>query len=150
ETLVFISFIASTLCQAAQPQPLSDSTLAGIVFEQRLNQQLSLGLAFRDEEWNPVKLGDCFTRKPVILVLGYYECPMLCTLALNGLVESLQDMKWSVGKEFDLLCVSISPTENAALAAAKKRTYLRRYARSGAAEGWHFLTGGDPAIRQLA
>jgi protein SCO1/2 len=148
-TLILL-FFASVVCRGAQTQPLSDSALAKIVFEQRLNQQLSLNLEFQNEENKSVKLRDYFTRKPVILVLGYYECPMLCTLGLNGLVESLQDMKWSIGKEFDVLCASISPSENSALAAAKKRTYLRRYGRAGAAQGWHFLTGAEPAVREIA
>ena len=148
--LFLFFFAACTFCQAAQPHPLSDNELAKITFEQKLNQQLSLNLEFRDEEGKSVELRQFLAKKPVILVLGYYECPMLCTLALNGLVESLQDMKWSIGKEFDVLCVSISPSENSTLAAAKKRTYLRRYGRSGAAEGWHFLTGSENAIKQLA
>lgn len=150
--LLFVLFFLTTanFSQAAPAQPLTDSTLSKIIFEQRLNQELSLNLEFRDEENRPVKLKQYFNKKPVILVLGYYECPMLCTLEINGLVEALQDMKWSIGKEFDLLCVSISPAESPALAASKKRTYLRRYARDGAAGGWHFLTGRDPEIRQLA
>jgi protein SCO1/2 len=75
---------------------------------------------------------------------------MLCTLVLNGLIEGLQQMKWSIGREFDVICVSINPLETPTLAAAKKRTYLKRYARSGAAEGWHFLTGPESSIRRLA
>jgi len=148
---LFLMFFAGcVVCRAAQTKPLSDSALAKIVFEQKLNQQLSLNLEFQNEESKSVRMRDYFAKKPMILVLGYYECPMLCTLGLNGLVESLQDMKWSIGKEFDVLCVSISPTEHSALAAAKKRTYLRRYGRSGAVQGWHFLTGTEPAIKQLA
>jgi len=149
-TMCLLAFAVANFCRAAAPQPLSDSALAKIVFEQKLDKHLSLNLEFRDEENGSVKLAKYFAKKPVILVLGYYECPMLCTLALNGLVESLQDMKWSIGREFDVLCVSISPGETSALAAAKKRTYLRRYGRSGASEGWHFLTGHEPAIEQLA
>jgi protein SCO1/2 len=75
---------------------------------------------------------------------------MLCTFVLNGLVEGLQDLKWHVGDEFDVINVSINPQEGATLAAAKKQTYLKRYGRSGAAGGWHFLTGKEPEIRSLA
>jgi protein SCO1/2 len=75
---------------------------------------------------------------------------MLCTLVLNGLTESLQDLKWTIGKEFEVVNVSINPCEMPALAAAKKHSYLTRYGRSGAARGWHFLTADEPAIRRLA
>ncbi len=131
-------------------QSLPDETLAQIRFDQKLNTQISLNLSFRDEDGKQVRLGQYFGHKPVLLVLGYYECPMLCTLVLNGMVESAADMKWSIGREFEVVNLSINPRETAALAAAKKRTYLKRYGRSGAAQGWHFLTGDEPAIRQLA
>jgi protein SCO1/2 len=75
---------------------------------------------------------------------------MLCTLVLNGMVESAADMKWSIGREFEVLDVSINPEETPALAAAKKRSYVKRYGRSEAAQGWHFLTGNKAAIQQLA
>ena len=131
-------------------QPLSDEALTQIRFDQKIDARISLDLPFRDEAGNPVTLRRYFGKKPVLLVLGYFECPMLCTLVLNGLVESAADMKWSIGKEFDVVDVSICPSETAALASAKKRTYLKRYGRSGAAAGWHFLTADAPAIRQLA
>src|ERR1035437_996118 len=129
---------------------LSDTALVQISFEQKLNSQVSLDLPFRDESGRAVRLGDYFRHQPVILVLGYYGCPMLCTLVLNGLVESLQDLKLDMGKQFQVVNVSIDLTEKPELAAAKKRTYLKRYGRHGAAEGWHFLTGDVAAIRTLA
>src|SRR5207302_151037 len=86
----------------------------------------------------------------VVLVLGYYQCPMLCTLVLNGLVESAADMKWSIGREFEVVDVSIDPNESPAMAAAKKRSYLKRYGRPVAAGGWHFLTGNEGTVRRLA
>jgi protein SCO1 len=134
----------------ANAQSLSDSTLASIAFEQKLNTLVSPALAFRDEDGQQVRLGQYFGQKPVILVLGYYECPMLCTLVLNGMVESAADIKWSIGREFEVINVSINPRENPMLAAAKKRSYVKRYGRSGAAQGWHFLTGEEASIRQLA
>jgi len=84
-----------------------------------------------------------------VLVLGYFQCPMLCTLTLNGLVQAMEDMKWSAGKEFDIVDVSIDPHETAALALAKKHSYVKRYGRTGADAGWHFLTGDESAIRAL-
>ena len=131
-------------------QSLTGDQLSQIRFDQKLNSQISLALPFRDETGKTVALGDYFGKKPVVLVLGYYQCPMLCTLTFNGMVESMEDMKWSIGKEFDVIHVSIDPKETSELAAAKKQTYLKRYGRAGAADGWHFLTGDEPNIRKLA
>lgn len=128
----------------------TEQDLVQIRFDQKLNQQLTLDLPFRDESGHAVRLGKYFSKRPVILVLGYYECPMLCTLVLNGLVEGLQDMKWSIGREFDVVDVSINPAENYRLAANKKRAYLKSYGRASAAEGWHFLTGDESSVRRLA
>lgn len=127
-------------------QSLIDNQLSRISFDQMLNAQISLDLPFRDENGKTVTLRDYFGQKPVVLVLGYYECPMLCTLTFNGMVESMEGMKWTIGKQFNVVHVSINPKETPELAAAKKQTYLRRYARSGAATGWHFLTGDEPNI----
>jgi protein SCO1/2 len=129
---------------------LPDDTLTRIRFDQRLNVQVSRDLPFRDETGKVVKLGDCFGQKPVILVLGYYSCPMLCNLVLNGLVETLLELKGDVGSRFTVIDVSIDPSEGPELAATKKRTYLKRYGRRGADAGWHFLTGEEPAIKKLA
>lgn len=145
--LLAACFWVSSACFA---QPLSDDALTQIRFDQKLNVQVSSDLLFHDEEGRAVRLGQYFGRKPVVLVLGYYECPMLCSLVLNGMVASMQDVKWSIGREFDVLNVSIDPHETPALAAAKKRNYLKSYGRPGAADGWHFLTGDDAAIHQLA
>jgi protein SCO1/2 len=109
-----------------------------------------LDLPFVDETGRAVRLGDYFGEKPVVLVLGYYGCPMLCTLVLNGLVETMEGMKWRVGNEFEVVNVSINPQELPALAAAKRQSYLKRYGRAGAENGWHFLTGKEPEIQTLA
>ncbi|SPE50302.1 Electron transport protein SCO1/SenC [Verrucomicrobia bacterium] len=147
--LVLLAFLFNLASRAAA-QSLPDQALAQIRFEQKLNSPVSATLSFQDEDGKPVRLGQYFGRKPLLLVLGYYECPMLCTLVLNGMVESAADMKWSIGQEFEVVNVSINPDETPALAAAKKRTYLKRYGRPAAVAGWHFLTGNDASIRQLA
>jgi protein SCO1/2 len=134
----------------ARAETLTDSRLAEIKFDQKLNEKISLDLHFRDEDGKDVRLGDYFSNKPVILVLGYYGCPMLCTLVLNGMVEGLQDIRWSIGKEYDVINVSINPHETPSLAAAKKRSYLKSYGRPNAEAGWHFLTGESEAIQRLA
>jgi protein SCO1/2 len=124
--------------------------LRGVGFNQRLDAQLPLDLEFKDETGNIVKLGRYFGHeKPVILVLAYFRCPMLCTEVLNGLVRALLDIPFTIGREFEVLTISFDPRETPELAAAKKQTYVERYARPGAAEGWHFLTGSAEAIQRL-
>jgi protein SCO1/2 len=124
-------------------------TLRDVGFDQRLNEQLPLNLVFKDEAGRSIQLGDYFDGKPVILVLAYYRCPMLCTQVLNGLVRALLDIPFEVGKEFNVVTVSFDPRETPELAAAKKKTYLERYGRPGAEDGWHFLTGEPDSIRRL-
>jgi protein SCO1/2 len=125
------------------------SLLQGIGIDQRLNEQVPLDLQFRDEAGKTVTLGDYFGKKPVILSLVYFGCPMLCTMAENGLLHSLQEVKFSVGDQFDVLTVSFDPHDNAELAAAKKAVYVGLYGRKGADRGWHFLTGDEASIQQL-
>src|SRR5206468_1757581 len=143
-----LCLFASTLLTCAQT--LSDRDLSQIGFDQKLGASISPELVFRNEQGQSVKLGDYLGKKPVILVLGYYQCPMLCSLLLNGMVEGLEDLKWSIGREFNVLNVSINPRENAALAIAKKQAYLKRYGRAEAIRGWNFLTGDEAAIHTLA
>ena len=111
---------------------------------------MPLGLSFVDEGGHTVSLGDYFGEKPVVLALVYYECPMLCTQVLNGLLRSLKVLAFSVGEEFEVVTVSIDPEETAALAAAKKREYTGKYRRDTGSRGWHFLTGPNEQIEQLA
>lgn len=138
------------LVQAQRSSANLPAALRSVGLEQRLNTQLPLGLRFRDETGQPVQLRHYFTDQPVILTLGYYECPMLCPLVLQGLVRSLRALTLTAGKEFTVLSVSIDPEERPALAAATKHTYLRRYQRPEAEQGWHFLTGDAAAIHTLA
>ena len=123
--------------------------LRDIRIEQRLNAQVPLDLAFSDETGRTVQLKEYFGSKPVILVLAYYDCPMLCTLVLNGLTSSLTDLRFNVGHEFSVVTVSFDPREKPPLAAAKKEVYVRRYGREGASAGWHFLTGDEANIKRL-
>jgi protein SCO1/2 len=150
----FISLALPLAClltfSTSQAQSLPDATLTQIRFDQKPNAQVSIDLAFVDESGKQVRLRQYFGSKPVVMVLGYYECPMLCTLVLNGFMQGAEDMKWSIGREFDVVSISISPSETPALASAKQRAYVRRYGRAGSAQGWHFLTGNETQIRQLA
>ena len=123
--------------------------LSRIAIEQRLNAQVPLDIPFVDETGRHVRLGDFFGKRPVILALVYYECPMLCTQVLNGLVTALGVMNFEPGREFDVVAVSFNPKEGPGLASQKKANYLERYGRAHTAPGWHFLTGTEPSIRRL-
>ena len=113
---------------------------------QHLNQQLPLDAAFVDETGKPVKLGDYFGKKAAILALVYYTCPMLCSEEMNGLTSSLEMVKLTPGKDFDVVIVSIDPSDSPEQAAKSKALYVKRYGRPETAGGWHFLTGQRPAI----
>lgn len=144
--------LAGATAAGAEDARLADgrpAILRDVAYEQHLNEQLPLDATFRDETGQPVRLGHYFGSKPVVLTLVYYECPMLCTVILNGLVQSLDRLQFSAGNEFDIVTISFDPTETPTLAAAKKETYLERYKRPGAAAGWHFLTGDEPSIRRV-
>ena len=126
--------------------------VTGVGIDQKLNEQLPLDLVFKDENGGDVKLGDYFGKKPVVLSLVYYQCPMLCNQVLNGMVTAFKVMTFQPGQEFEVVTVSFDPRENATLAAAKKNTYvnyLPEARRAGAARGWHFLTGDEASIKRL-
>ena len=142
--------LAGLLATAARGQNFTDDISSKAGLDQKLNAQVPLNLNFRDETGRAVRLGDYFGKKPVILVLAYYECPNLCTLVLNALLTSAQDLKFDAGKDYEIVVVSFDPHETATLALAKKRTYTQRYGRPQDAGGWHFLTGEEPAIAQVA
>lgn len=118
--------------------------------EEKIGAQVPLDLEFRDEEEKPITLRECIVGKPTIFVPMYYRCPKLCNIILEKLLEALRDMpQYSVGKEFNVLCVSFDPKEHSALAKQKKATTLGVYGRPNAEGGWRFLTGTKPAITEL-
>jgi protein SCO1 len=124
--------------------------LKDVGVDQKLNESIPLNLQFTDENGKPVELRQYFGSKPVVLSLVYYNCPMLCTQVLNGLERSLKELSLNIGKDYTVVTVSIDPSETHVLAAAKQQLYTGMYGRPGAAQGWHFLTGADPQIKQLA
>ncbi|MBV9876177.1 MAG: SCO family protein [Verrucomicrobia bacterium] len=122
-----------------------------IRFEQRLNQIVATDEHFIDEQGNSVRLDQYFHQRPVILTLGYYQCPMLCGVVLNAFVQGLQDLPPSLAKrDFNFIFVSIDPNEGSGVAKNKLDNYLRRYGWAPAAQQWHFLTGAEAAIKRLA
>ena len=123
--------------------------LENVGIEQHLDAQVPPDLTFVDDAGNPVKLGDYYGRKPLILNLVYYNCTMLCGEALAGLSSAMRLVKFDVGNEFDVITVSFDPRETPEMAAAKKKDYVGRYGRANAAAGWHFLTGQADSINAL-
>jgi protein SCO1/2 len=126
-------------------QPLT--MLIGI--DQNLGVQVDSNVTLRDEHGNEVRLGDFLGSRPVILMPVYYECPMLCSMQLNGLVAAMHVLPFTPGKEFEIVTFSIDPNETPDLALAKKEHYIRDYGRPNADRGWHFLTGNIEAIHKL-
>jgi protein SCO1/2 len=120
--------------------------LKGVQVNQHLNQQLPLNASFVDDHGQTVKLGDYFGKRPAILTMVYFNCPMLCSEELDGLTGALEMVKLVPGKDFDVIVISIDPSEGPELAAKKKAFYLKRYGHPETANGWHFLTGQKPEI----
>ena len=142
---------APVLMSPALPSGLPKA-LTGVGIDQKLNEQLPLDLVFRNENGEDVKLGSYFGKKPVVLSLVYYQCPMLCNQVLNGMVTAFKVMAFKPGQEFEVVTVSFDPRETPALAASKKKTYvdyLPEAKRAGAASGWHFLTGDEASIKRI-
>ncbi len=125
------------------------AALGGVGINQRLNQQIPLDLYFRDTSGKRVQLGSYFGKKPVILSLVYFNCPMLCSLEEHGLLDALKQMRLNVGNQFNVITVSFDPHDTPAVAARKRSLYLSLYKRRSAANGWHFLTGDEASIAAL-
>jgi protein SCO1 len=124
--------------------------LTGVGIDQLLNNPIPLNLKFRDETGQSVALSSYFGKKPVILSLVYYTCPMLCTMAENGLLNALRDVKFNIGEQFEVVTLSIDPTDTPEAAMGKKAVYVGLYGRPGSKQGWHFLVGDETSIRTLA
>ncbi len=155
--LAALALMALPTLAAAQlgpkPPPMAvgqPDILKEIGWDQRLGEKIPLDLAFKDETGKDVLLADYFGERPVVLSLVYYECPMLCTISLNGLARALEVLSFVPGQEFEVLTVSFDPHEGTELAAAKKRAYMASYDKSDeGAQGWHFLTGNQEAVDRL-
>ena len=137
------------LAEPGDPTSSRPGLLSKIAIAQRIGSQLPLDLPFVDDHGKAVKLGDYFGKRPVVLALVYYECPMLCSQVLNGLVSALTTLNFDAGREFDVVAVSFNPKEGPGLASQKKANYVQRYGRADTADGWHFLTGTQDSIARL-
>lgn len=145
-----LASILLILCAAAA-LGLTDQDLKRITFDQNVGRQVSRNLSFQTSADEPVTIGRCLEGgKPIILVLGYDRCPMLCTLVNDGLIKSLQDLRLTPGKDFKIVNISIDQAETPQSAAMRKTQYVRQYGRRTASDAWTFLVGKEPAIEQLA
>jgi protein SCO1/2 len=145
--LIGLTLIASPI-RADQVKP---KFLDGIGIDQKLGAAIPLDLTFKDEFGKPVRLRQYFDghKKPVILVLVYYNCPNVCTMVLNDLNRGMNGLTLSAGDDFQVVTVSFDPREGPDVAKDKKEQFMHSYRRDHAAEGWHFLTGDLPAIKAL-
>ncbi len=145
-----LTFLGLAVKPAQAQEPLPQDLIRQVGFDQKLGESIPLDLTFTDSTGQPVKLGDYFGQKPVILSLGYYECPMLCSLVRNGLYESLKQLDFTVGNEFNVVIVSIDPAETPEDAEVKRQVSMMNYERGTSGDGWNFLVGEEESIRQLA
>jgi len=149
--VLLIGSASAQLFTKPETKTVAPPGLTGVGIDQRLGEQVPLDLTFQDETGKNVKIGDYFkTGRPVLLSIVYYQCPMLCGEVLNGESAAMKVLKFTPGKEYEAVTVSIDPREKPELAAAKKQTYIKRLGRPEAAAGWHFLVGQQPQIDALA
>ena len=123
--------------------------LTEVGIDQHLGEELPLDAEFTNEAGQTVRLGDYFGERPVLLTFVYYECPMLCTLVINGVVDSLRELPFEPGRDIEMVTISIDPGETPDLAVAKKANYLEQLGKDGAEQGWHFLTGSEESISKV-
>jgi protein SCO1/2 len=132
------------------PRPTTlPPALRNVGVEQKLKRTIDLNLEFRDENGRTVALREYFGKKPVVLAPVYFQCPMLCTQILSGLVSALKPLDLEPSNEFDVIAFSFDPAEKSELALSKKTNYVKRYGRPATAAGWHFLTGDQAGIDAL-
>ena len=123
--------------------------LGGIDIEEHLDRTLPLGLEFSDTRGEPVQLSRYVRgERPVIFTLNYSDCPMLCSLQLNGLVTALGQLDRVPGRDFEIVTVSLDPAETSDRARNTEERYRAQVPRGP--EGWHFLTGRKENIDALA
>ena len=148
----FFGAVILTLLMALQvhAQSYTEGLQQRIGIDQKLGDQIPLDLRFVDSEGNTVHLRDFFGEKPIVLSLVYFDCPMLCTQVINSLLRAMNVLSFGAGTEFDVLTISIDPGETPELAKAKKIEYLKNYRGREGSTGWHFLTGDQQQIDELA
>ena len=136
--------------QAYEPNAATrPAILQDVTFDQRVNESVPADLVFRDEQGKPVRLGNFFGKRPLILALVYYRCQDLCPLLLDGLARAVRQVGFTVGQEFEVLTVSFDPRDTPTFAALKRAEMAQKFGWGDEAKRWHFLTGTDAPIRKL-
>ncbi len=151
QTLILAAVLLAVPAIAQQNSAEPPKLPGRVAIQQKLDSQIPLDTMFRDETGRVVRLNEYFkSGKPVLLDFMYYHCPMLCPTVLEGTTNTLTELKFDIGKEYDVITVSIDPRDTPEMAAEKKDHYLKRYGRLNSAAGWHFLTGNESSIKRLA
>ena len=149
-TIAVISLFLLPYSSEAQLNQKKPSQLEDVGVEERLGEQIPLDLTFANAKGDSIKLEELFANgKPVLLNPVYYECPQLCSMIKEAIFKGVKDLKWSPGKEYNIVTFSFDPSEQTALAAENRERFLNKLDREGAAEGWHFLTGNKENIDKL-
>lgn len=130
-------------------EPPPPAILKRTGFDQNLGAQLPLDVQVRDEEGRVVPLGSFFKDRPVVFSLVYYNCPMLCNLVLNGIVDVLKQVAFEPGRDYEIVTLSFDHEETHLLAAQKKANYINEFGKPGAEAGWHFLTADEDAVKAV-
>lgn len=129
--------------------PLPPPPIKDVGFDQKLGEAIPLDLVFRDDAGESVRLATYFGKRPVVLSLVYFNCPMLCGMTTDGLVRSVRALRFEPGTDYEILSVSFDPRETAGMASEKKRTVMAQYGRKSGPGGWHFLTGDAASVAAL-
>jgi protein SCO1/2 len=152
--LTLPAFADSPFFRGEVQQPIPEKGLPKAVknvgIDQHLGDQVSLDLPMRDETGKWTTLGAYFGKRPVILVMAYYECPNLCTMVMNGVFSSMKTLPFTAGKDFDVVSVSINPRETSEMARKKRDAYISGYHQQDEAGGYHFLTADQHSIDVLS
>lgn len=125
--------------------------LENIAIVEKLGAQIPLDATLLNEAGQKVQFRDFLqSGRPLLVNFGYFNCPRLCSMVMNGMVKGMKDLKWIPGQEYEVLTININPQEGPELAKAKKANYLAELGKAGAEPGWHFLSGEESQVRQIA
>lgn len=146
--LLSVFFIFDTAnAQLNQNKP---AILDEVGVDEKLGETIPLDLRFANSEGDSVSIGELIeSGKPVLLNPLYYDCPILCSLVLDGVFKIVNELAWKPGRDYTIISFSIDPEETPEMAADYKERYLSDLNRPGAEEGWHFLTGQEEEIKAL-
>lgn len=146
-----MAMASAALCGAARADEAIPDELKGVGIEERPGAAVPLDAPLTDHRGRAVTLGQFFEGgKPVVLVLAYYRCPMICGLLIHGMTEGLKALAWTAGKEYRLVVLSFDPRDSAASANEKREGYFEDYGRVVADPGFDFLVGDEASIRRVA